>query len=506
MMSLNNKNYLFAFSIVFTSSTLIAANTPFSTNKSPKKFESYKLEIKENYGDSNYNDTSASKDHDILSRKKRWITLSMCMNYPLCCDVRGKDRCGFFCPVCPIKRDYYGRPITTTTQNPLQAILELRGVKGAGAIAALVKCGVGGGDLALFTKLAKGGKGGGAGGGESLALLKKFAGDAKGGIDCAKVAQILGQLKGGGGGLLALLPLLGQGKGAGSASQNTGGKDNMGGMLLLVALMGMAAATKPDASKPSTPSSSDLLPEDANISQILKVICARPDIIKDLIRRDPERVRQLANQFGFGDSLPENLTPENLDLSPVCGKPGAPPGPKGFFGLPDVFANETVDVQGFGGDYDYDDDDNEIQDDDEYEDYDGDFEGENDLSNIVMGEDGDVVRRNFETHPSYKTRTRPELIGETLSNWYSFRRRVPKTVSGKTYLETYDTLHAPIQKYNPSKKKPAQTENFNQNSYPDVIALVDHQYIQNTFSRNRAKTARRVIQSQKRVPRLLKYN
>ena len=78
---------------------------------------------------------------------------------------------------------------------------------------------------------------------------------------------------------------------------------------------------------------------DANISQILKVVCARPDIIKDLIRRDPERVRKLAKQFGFGDSLPENLTPENLDLSPVCGKPGEPK-PKGFFGLPDIFASK----------------------------------------------------------------------------------------------------------------------------------------------------------------------
>ena len=75
---------------------------------------------------------------------------------------------------------------------------------------------------------------------------------------------------------------------------------------------------------------------DGNISQILKAICARPEIVKELIRREPEKVRELAVQFGFGDSLPENLTPENLDLTPVCGKPGQPT-VGGFFGIPDIF-------------------------------------------------------------------------------------------------------------------------------------------------------------------------
>ena len=37
-------------------------------------------------------------------RQKRFFEL-WCMNFPDCCDIRGKDRCGFACPVCPIKTD-----------------------------------------------------------------------------------------------------------------------------------------------------------------------------------------------------------------------------------------------------------------------------------------------------------------------------------------------------------------------------------------------------------------
>ena len=40
-------------------------------------------------------------------RKKRFFELPLlwCMNFPDCCDIRGKDLCGFACPVCPIKTD-----------------------------------------------------------------------------------------------------------------------------------------------------------------------------------------------------------------------------------------------------------------------------------------------------------------------------------------------------------------------------------------------------------------
>jgi len=88
---------------------------------------------------------------------------------------------------------------------------------------------------------------------------------------------------------------------------------------------------------------SDQLIIGASLSQILPAICARPEIIKNLIRKDPDKVRALAQQFGFGD-LPENLTPENLDLTPICGAPGEPR-PKGFFGLPDLFASKNANIR-----------------------------------------------------------------------------------------------------------------------------------------------------------------
>ena len=73
-----------------------------------------------------------------------------------------------------------------------------------------------------------------------------------------------------------------------------------------------------------------------SLATFIPAICARPEIIKNLIRTNPEQVRKLARQFGFGD-LPENLTPESLDLTPICGKPGQKV-KAGLFGLPDLFA------------------------------------------------------------------------------------------------------------------------------------------------------------------------
>ena len=47
-------------------------------------------------------------------------------------------------------------------------------------------------------------------------------------------------------------------------------------------------------------------------------MCANPDIIRNMFRQNPERVRMLARTFGFGE-LPDNLTAENLDISTFCG-------------------------------------------------------------------------------------------------------------------------------------------------------------------------------------------
>ena len=93
-------------------------------------------------------------------------------------------------------------------------------------------------------------------GGKAIALLKKFAGDGKGGIDFSKLGPLLAlRGKGGGAGLLASL-----GQGAGATSPSSGTKTDTRGMLLLAAVMGMAAA-----SKPSDSSSSDIALPEGNI-------------------------------------------------------------------------------------------------------------------------------------------------------------------------------------------------------------------------------------------------
>ena len=106
MLLLNNNIYLFAYSFVFMSSILRSANTSFGTIESNKQLGSEELEIKENVVNDTNNEILALKNNDILSRKKRWLAPWMCFNYPLCCDYRGRDTCSFFCPVCPVKRDY----------------------------------------------------------------------------------------------------------------------------------------------------------------------------------------------------------------------------------------------------------------------------------------------------------------------------------------------------------------------------------------------------------------
>ena len=69
---------------------------------------------------------SLANDEVSKSRPKRYLAL-WCMNFPDCCDFRGKDVCGFACPKCPIKLDKYGRrkkPKTTpkpSLRNQLQS-------------------------------------------------------------------------------------------------------------------------------------------------------------------------------------------------------------------------------------------------------------------------------------------------------------------------------------------------------------------------------------------------
>ena len=49
-------------------------------------------------------DCDNKEENEPKSRQKRHFYL-WCMNFPDCCNVRGRDICGFACPKCPIKLD-----------------------------------------------------------------------------------------------------------------------------------------------------------------------------------------------------------------------------------------------------------------------------------------------------------------------------------------------------------------------------------------------------------------
>ena len=137
-----------------------------------------------------------------------------------------------------------------------------------------------------------------------------------------------------------------------------------------------------------------------------------------------------------------------------------------------------MDVQGFG-DYDYDDD-------EEYEDYDGDFEGENDLSNIKTEDDEDLNRRKFRVRTPYKIRKWNRFISDSPINRNSFRSRLPKKISTHYgYIDRLDTLQAPRGRKKDIKEKATELEISSENAHPDVIALVDDQYIRdNIYPKN----------------------
>ena len=44
----------------------------------------------------------ANENGTVNSRPKRFVYF-LCMNFPDCCDFRGKDVCGYPCPLCPKK-------------------------------------------------------------------------------------------------------------------------------------------------------------------------------------------------------------------------------------------------------------------------------------------------------------------------------------------------------------------------------------------------------------------
>ena len=108
MLLLNNKNCILVLSFTITSTIIISSGISIdssnaSGNGTFKTGQSSGVYM-ENISDT----TNENNSSEILHRKKRWVNFlgGICMNYPLCCDIKGKDICGFFCPVCPIKRDF----------------------------------------------------------------------------------------------------------------------------------------------------------------------------------------------------------------------------------------------------------------------------------------------------------------------------------------------------------------------------------------------------------------
>ena len=149
-----------------------------------------------------------------------------------------------------------GRPITTTTENPQQALIKLvtsgklqpsirkRLPARVQALISAVGGGQGGGG-GLAALLA--GAGGGQGGGGGLAALLAGAGGGQGGGGgLAALLRGAAGGQGGGGGLAALLGGAGQGSGGNSASQK-GGSD-LAGMMVVAAMIGaqLASDSKPD--------------------------------------------------------------------------------------------------------------------------------------------------------------------------------------------------------------------------------------------------------------------
>ena len=158
-----------------------------------------------------------------------------------------------------------GRPVTTTTENPQQALIKLVAsgklqpsirARLPARVQALISAvgggqgGGGGGGLAALLAGAGGGQGGG------LAALLGGAGGGQGGG--GRLAALLGGAgggQGGGGGLAALLGGAGQGSGGNSASQK--GKSDLAGMMVVAAMIGAKLATDSKPDQPTAPSGGD---------------------------------------------------------------------------------------------------------------------------------------------------------------------------------------------------------------------------------------------------------
>ena len=246
------------------------------------------------------------------------------MNFPDCCDFRGKDVCGFACPKCPIKLDKYGRrkkPKTTpkpSLRNQLQS-------------------------KEPFSRL--------------FSIFKKY------------------------------VYLCTEGSSGNPTSNSACGKNdlNIDALLLdpivrgqiIAKLMKLKQIFQPSfvARETTTTSTTTAKPSSPNppsnpLAALPTDLLENPQI-KEFIKNNPEIIKKIA-----AEGLP---SPDKLEALLSLAAPPPEGVEQGLFG-PDVFAGEEFDVQGFGDyeydeEYDYgDDDDDEAPTIEDYPEY-GDFEG-----------------------------------------------------------------------------------------------------------------------------------
>ena len=113
------------------------------------------------------------------------------------------------------------------------------------------------------------------------------------------------------------------------------------------------------------------------------------------------------------------------------------------------------------------------------------------MSNESSENEDDNVRRNFNVGSSDKESRQQYFIDEFSSQSHSVpNQRIPKQV---THPESFETLQSPSQ--HPRHRFDSGDGKANQDKkvYPDIIALVDDQYIQETRSRRKFRPIRRPI-------------
>ena len=106
MVLLNNKLLLFTLQLIYWGKPVESTENVMARNDDTKTKSSSNSVFSDGWNSEDFRRGDETSKIEHLNRTKRFITTGFCINYPLCCDVGGKDTCAFFCPVCPIQRDY----------------------------------------------------------------------------------------------------------------------------------------------------------------------------------------------------------------------------------------------------------------------------------------------------------------------------------------------------------------------------------------------------------------